>query len=50
MGQTRLLDKLRTIDVGFDFTTDTEGYWELHEGTDLSICPTDAPDPAMPGI
>ena len=45
MEQARLLDKLRTIDVGFDFTTDTGGYWEIHEGTDLNICPTDAPDP-----
>ena len=28
MMQSRLFDEMSTIDVGFDFTTDTKGYWD----------------------
>lgn len=38
--QSRLFDEMSTIDVGFDFTTDTKGYWdgfwEMRDGLGIS--------------
>ena len=35
--QTRLMNGFDIIDVNFDFTTDTKGYWEVLKDKDLSL-------------
>lgn len=43
--EMEIIDEMKTVDVCFDFTTDTKGYWERYEGTDLSRYLEKTPDP-----